>query len=164
MSESVVVTPEEATAEAPSQRMKVYWGHVACGILGLGLAWYSLIVHNRIKAGVSDACGISEICDIVIGSPRWGQFLGIPLGLFGMLFFAVVLLTAVSKTRKLQGDALLRLGVATVGVASSLGLEYVMWAIIHAGCPVCMSVHAVTLINFLLALAGWLRLRGTATG
>lgn len=164
MSESILNPPPEETTVQPSARMKVYWGQVVCGVLGLGLAWYSLIVHNRIKAGVSGACGISESCDIVIGSEQWGQFLGIPLGIFGMVYFVLVLLTAVSNRDKLKSDAMQRLVVAVAGVVFSLGLEYVMWVIIKAGCPVCMSIHVITLVNFLLALAGWWRLRRSAVG
>lgn len=164
MSESVLNPTSEDPSHPVPPRVKVYWGHVICGVIGLGLAWYSLIVHNRIKAGESGACGISESCDVVIGSEQWGQFLGIPLGLFGMLYFAIVLLTSVSNPGKIKVDAFQRLGVAIAGLLSSLGLEYVMWVIIKAGCPVCMSIHIVTLVNFLLALAGWLKLRRPATG
>lgn len=158
-------TREAITPEATRGPLRIAWPHAILALPGLGLSIYSIIVHNRVRAGVEGACGISQSCDNVIGSKQWGEFMGIPLGVFGTAFFVLVLVTAISTSNKPNLDTLQRLAVATVGVIFSLGLEYVMWVILKEGCPVCISVHIVTFINFAFALAGWLKLRrATATG
>lgn len=162
--DSPVSAPIAASETAPAKKLSIAWPQVVLSVPGLALSFYSIIVHNRIKAGVSDACGISQSCDTVIGHKVWGEFLGIPLGVFGLAFFVLVLVTAFSTSGKPKADALQRLALATVGTLFSLGLEYVMWVIIKAGCPVCISVHIVNFLNFGFALASWLRVRKQATG
>jgi uncharacterized membrane protein len=162
--DSPVSAPLAAAQAAPARKLSIAWPQVVLAMPGVALSIYSIIVHNRIKAGVSGACGISESCDVVIGSKDWGEFWGIPLGYFGLAFFAVVLVTAFSTSGKPKADALQRLAVATVGTLFSLGLEYVMWVVIKAGCPVCISVHILNFLNFGFALAGWLKVRRQAAG
>lgn len=149
---------------SPGAKLRIYWGHVACAAVGFGLSWYSLIVHNRIKAGVEDACGISQSCDTVIGHKVWGQIAGIPLGVYGMLFWVMVFVTAVSTKGQPKALALQRLAVATVGLLFSLGLEYVMWGIIKQACPICISVHITSLINFLVAVYLWRKVQSPVVG
>lgn len=149
----------------PAGRTEVAWLHVACGLVGLALAAYSWYLHVLIAAGGDSGCGISESisCDKVIGSKPWGAPFGVPLGIFGMAYFAIVLLTAVAKREERVSAAWQRLAVAGVGLVFSLGLEYVMWVILRHGCPVCMLTHGVTLINLGFALTGLFRAQGKGT-
>lgn len=137
---------------------RIAWAHVVCGVLGLGLSLYTVHLHNLAKAGKATGCGISTTisCDKVLAHPVWGEFLGLPLGFWGAAFFVIVLVTAVSTNQNFnpRGAALQRLGVATVGILTSLGLEWIMWRVIGALCPFCMATHAVTLANFLFAIWG----------
>lgn len=147
----------------------VSWPHVVLGLIGFGIAAYSLEVKRRLAAGEDSGCGISATisCDNVIGHPVYGQFLHIPWGVWGMMFFVIVLLTAVnringegqSRAAALRQAALWQLAVATTGILTSVALTYVSKAIIGAWCPVCMATHAVTTLLFVVSLIGWLKSR-----
>lgn len=148
--------PEPA---GPRDRSFVAWPQLVCAALGFGLSVYAFHIHQLVLAGENTGCGITATlsCDAVIGS-RFGVVLGIPLGLYGVVFFLVMALMSFSS----QGDSLpaakQRLVLATLAVLGSLALEYIMWAILHKGCPVCMSIHALCFINFFFAWAtyrGW---------
>lgn len=141
------------------------WDHILLAVLGLALSGYAVHLHNLVAAGAATGCGISETisCDKVIGSKPWGAPFGIPLGMFGLAYFGVVAVTAVNNPDlgwdAYRKAALVRLGLGTAGVLSSMALEFVMWVILRHGCPVCIATHLVTLVNFLFALVHWLRLR-----
>ena len=154
-------TLENEVPVTAAKKFAIAWPQIICGLLGLGLAGYSLYLHKLIEAGASTGCGISDTisCDKVIGSKPWGAPFGIPLGVFGAVYFVVVLVTAISSSKELVSATLQRLGLAVIGIVFSLGLEYVMWGILHHGCPVCISTHIVTLVNFVFALAAYVRLR-----
>jgi hypothetical protein len=49
---------------------------------GLGISLYSIVVKQRIDAGADTGCGFSQSinCDVVIGSEKYGTFLGLPWG------------------------------------------------------------------------------------
>ena len=157
-------TLENNSGTTAGKKIAIAWPQIICGLLGLGLAVYTLYLHKLIEAGASTGCGISDTisCDKVIGSKPWGAPFGIPLGVFGSVYFVIVLLTAFSPAQGWASATVQRLGVATVGIVFSLGLEYVMWGILHHGCPVCIMTHVVTLVNFVFALAAYFRLGRSA--
>ncbi len=130
--------------------------HCLLGFIGAGISLYTVKLHNLAKAGLDTGCGISASisCDTVLGHPKYGAILGIPLGFFGAFFFGLVVITAISTGPgfRPRAVALQRLLVATVGLLTSLALEYVMWAIIKKGCLYCMATHFITLLNFLWAV------------
>lgn len=137
------------------------WPFLVLGLLGLGVSGYAIHVHQLVAAGGSSACGISATvnCDAVIGS-KYGVLLGLPLGVWGMAYFAVMLLTATSDadtSRRLA--ALMRLAVSGAGFVAVLGLAYISYLIIKVSCPVCMTIHAVITLAFLYSLLECWRLR-----
>lgn len=140
---------------------EIAWFHVLCALVGLALAGYSWHLHNLVVAGADTGCGISESisCDKVIGSKPWGAPFGVPLGVFGLVYFAIVLLTSFAKVVDRPTAVTQRLLVACVGILFSLGLEFVMWVILRHGCPVCIITHLVTVVNLGFALVAWRRER-----
>ena len=136
------------------------WPHLVLAVLGIAVSIYAIWAHGRVESGLLTGCGISESisCDAVLGS-KWGKFFGIPLGYFGLLFWAIVGVTAISSAgTNLKNAALQRLGVAAVGLVFSIGLFYIGEFIIRKHCPICLSTHTLSLLNFVFAVVGWRRI------
>ena len=156
--------PSDSRSANPPKGLRVEWAHVALGVLGLAASAWAVQVHLLVKAGAETGCGISETisCDKVIGS-QYGQFFGIPLGVFGALFWALVILTAVSnQTSSTRGAAWQRFALGTVGLGTSLLLAWISLGVLRHLCLVCATTHILSGINFLVALAGVWKLRKTA--
>jgi len=154
-----------------TKKWRISLPHVVLGLLGLAIAYYSMIVKQRIDANADTGCGFSESinCDAVIGSSTYGTLFGLPWGIWGMAFFAVVLLLAVngktgneqagnrSSTQILLSEAAWRLGAATVGLLTSLALIYISKVKIGVWCPVCMATHATTFMLFVVSVVMYFR-------
>ena len=139
---------------AQPKGLRVAWPHIVLGVLGLAASAYATHLHALVKAGEATGCGISNTisCDKVIGS-QYGEMFGIPLGIFGALFWALVLVTAISSaTTSLRAAAWQRLIVGAVGLATSLVLAYISLGVLRKFCPVCATTHVLSGINFCVAL------------
>ena len=142
-----------------SGQTHIAWPHLVLALIGIALSIYAVWAHGRIEAGQSAGCSISDSisCDAVLGS-KWGKFFGIPLGYYGGVFWAIVAITAISSPGvNLKNAALQRLAVATVGLLFSLGLFYIAEFVIRKTCPICLSTHIASLVNFIFAVVGWRR-------
>lgn len=131
----------------------ITWPHVIIAILGILISIYAIWAHGRIEAGQSAGCSISETisCDQVLGS-KWGKFFGIPLGYFGIVFWVLVGITAINSAgSNLKMAILQRFGIALVGITCSAFLFYVSEFLIKKICPICLSTHILSLLNFLYA-------------
>lgn len=144
--------------DAPKSVPQIAWPHVLLGLLGVGISLYSVHLHNLVKAG-GDACGATATinCNAVLGS-RWAVIAGVPLGYYGALFFAIVIITAISTlppdTARRQ-IALPRLVIASGGLIGSIALTWISVVGIGSLCKVCLATHSVTLTNFLVASWGF---------
>lgn len=157
---SPIQTARDAAAPA-KPGVRVAWPHVVLGLLGMGAGLYAVHLHALVMAGRATGCGISETisCDKVLGS-TYGQFLGIPLGFYGALFWALVLVSSVSGTATSpRAAAWQRLGLASVGLLTSLALAWVSLGVLRHFCPVCATTHLLSGINFLFAAWGVAKLR-----
>ena len=155
LSEPVSVSALEVPAQ-PS--VKVNWPHLILGVIGGAISFYTVILHNQIKAGGS--CGAGD-CEAVIGS-KYGALMGIPVGVFGMLFYAVIILLSIvtkGSTATARQIAAQRLIVSSIGLASALGFFYISHMVIRAFCPYCMATHTTTLLIFIASLVGYLKAR-----
>lgn len=142
----------------------VAWPHIILALIGIALSIYAVWAHGRIEAGQSAGCTLSASisCDEVLGS-KWGKFAGVPLGYYGGIFWAIVAITAISGVgASLKNAALQRLGVATVGLLFSLFLFYIAEFVIGKTCPICLSTHMTSLVNFVFAVLGWRKVTKTA--
>lgn len=142
------------------------WSHLVLGALGFAISFYSLVVHNRLKAGQATGCDFSETinCESVLSS-QYGTMFHVPWGVWGMAFFVVVLLSASAREHN-AADALRaaswRLAIASAGIATSIALTYVSKVLIGAFCPVCLATHAVTLSLFVVSLFAFFKARKVA--
>ena len=145
--------PDVSAPSAPAARpLHVAWPHALLSVAGLAVSGYAWHVHRLIKAGDGSGCGISETisCDKVIGS-RYGELFHIPLGVYGLLFFALVLLCSVSTRpgpEARNSEQMQRFAISAIGVLSSVALEYISLRVIGAVCPVCLTTHFITLLLF----------------
>ena len=151
---------------ASENTMRLSWPHLYLGTLGFAISLYSVRLHNIIAAGGESGCGITDTftCDKVLSS-EWAKPFGIPLGVFGMAFFVVVILTGITTNPKTtrQQAALWRLLVMSAGICGSLALLYISFVIIRAACPVCMATHAVIFTLFIISLVQFLKARRTSS-
>lgn len=149
---------EIAAPATAGKTLHLSWPHLLLGAAGMALSVYSWHIHRVIKAGGESGCGLSESlnCDKVLSSP-YGEFFGIPLGVYGMMFFAIVLLTAVSTEANISWCQfrLTQLAIATAGILTSLGLLYISKVILQAYCPICLGIHTTTTLLFLTSLFQW---------
>ena len=147
--------PHDTTKVLPSapQKVRVAWPHVVLGALGIAAGAVAVYEHALVMAGKATGCGATETisCDKVLGSD-YGAVFGIPLGVYGMLFWAIVLLLSVEgKGTSPRSATWQRFAVASVGLGSSLVLAYVSLVVIGKFCPVCATTHVLSGLNFLVA-------------
>ena len=148
-------------AEQPEKSLRIFWPHIILGLIGLALSFYAVHAHLQIEAGQATGCSINETisCDDVIGS-KYGKFAGIPLGYFGAVFWIIVIISGIS-TSSLKNARLQALGVATVGLVTSIGLAYIAEFILHKICPICSGTHLTALVNFIYATWAWVKVPKT---
>lgn len=102
---------------------------------------YLTILHYK---HVIPPCTISLGCEKVLTS-QFATILGIPLGVFGSLFFLTLiflLLLGLNKYFKL---------LTLAGVVVSLVLLYIQAFILHAYCQYCLLVEAIIFSIFILS-------------
>jgi uncharacterized membrane protein len=158
-------TPVKVAA-AEEEWPRFSWPHMYLGGIGLAISLYAFLIHRRIMAGDPSGCRISETinCDKVLASP-YGAIFGIPLGVFGMAYFLVVILSAVTTNRNTtpRQETTQRLVVASLGLCATAVLSYISYGILKAACPICMTTHAVIIVTFLVSLWQFLKVRKTAS-
>ena len=158
-------TAAAATPESTEEWPRFSWPHMYLGALGIAISLYAFLIHRRIEAGGDSGCGFTETinCDKVLAS-AYGKIFGIPLGAFGMAYFTMVIITAITTNRKstLQQETGQRLALSSLGLASAVCLAYISYVIIKAACPICMATHATILAVFLVSLWQFFKVRRKA--
>ena len=142
---------------------KTQWSNVLLGFIGCLSSGYAVHVHRLAKAGADTGCGVSDTvsCDAVMTS-KWGELFGIPVGFYGLMFFAIVIVMAIatSSTKWTKPQfALQNLAIATVGFLTSVGFITISYFYIKKACPVCLATHATTFTLFLSSLFIYFRAR-----
>lgn len=154
------VAPLEAGLEEEWPRFS--WPHMYLGAIGFAISLYAFLVHGKIKAGGDSGCGFNDSinCDKVLAS-QYGTIFGIPLGAFGMAYFAIIVLSAITTNRSttLQQETTQRLILAALGLAATLVLSYISYIVLKAACPVCMATHATILVIFAVSLWQYFNVR-----
>lgn len=133
----------------------VPWTGLALAAAGLGISVYLTIVHY--STSVTLACTTSGVvnCEKVTTSPE-SRFLGAPVPLFGLAFFAVMLLANLPASWR-RDEAWVRIGrlaIAAGGVVFVLYLIYAELFRIDAICLWCSAVHLITGLLFGLVCFG----------
>ena len=131
---------------------------LAFAVLGLGSATYSLYIHYQLthQPGYLSACDINALfsCSNAYLS-RYGAVAGIPVALFGALWFAFVALLLIAAGR--PGSPLADsvgsyvFALATLALAGVLYLGYAAFFILKAVCIFCLITYVAVIGLFVLS-------------
>ena len=106
---------------------------------------YLTISHYK---NVVPPCSISSDCESVLTS-RFATILGIPLALFGVLYFlALIFLLLLAKEQNIFPKFFKFLALA--GIVASFVLLYLQAFVLHAFCQYCLLVEAIIFLIFIL--------------
>ncbi len=128
-----------------------------CAVIGLAAASASLYVHYQIltQPGYTSPCDINATfgCSNAYRSP-YGSLFGVPVALFGVLWFAFVIVLLVVSWRSAAGvqeniPAYL-FALSTIGLAVVLYLAYAAFFILKELCIFCLVTYAVVIALFCL--------------
>lgn len=152
------------TGSSGAPRAGVHPISLLLGLAGFGVSLWALVESVKLGKGATDlGCDINNLvnCTKVIGS-EYGKIAGIPLGAFGMSYFGVVIAAALlPKFAEMtpRWISTWRLPVAAIGAIVSLGLAYISYFRLEAVCAVCSTVHAISIVNFVVVLVSFLKSR-----
>ena len=144
----------ESVALASPPRVTAY---VGLALLGLGAATASTWVHYRLLSDptYTSFCDVNATVSCTEAyTSRFGTVAGVPVALFGLLFFAFVLglvaLCARSSTAapNLPGYVF---GLSTIGLAAVLYLAYASFVILKAVCVLCLGSYVAVIGLFLIS-------------
>jgi uncharacterized membrane protein len=122
-------------------------------LLGLVDAWY---LADMAFAGASLTCNVAglEGCNVVAQS-AYSKVFGLPLALYGALFYAMFILALGYVHFKPGRLSTIALGIcATSGVLFSGYFLYVQFFLIKALCIYCLGSAAITACIFILVIWG----------
>lgn len=133
-------------------------------LIGFFVSLYALFLHikNLMTPGAGSICDINATinCSAVIGS-KYGEFASIPLGSYGMAYFALLFAAAitpkfVSTTKKQL--AIIEIGLAAIGVLVVGLLMGISYGILKLVCPTCSVTHALVLLYACVKSFEWFKL------
>lgn len=130
-------------------------------LLGLGLAAFLTYGHYFDQAVITSTCpaaGTSTVidCGAVTTSPESIIF-GLPVALYGLVYFVVMLAMCVPAAWRSPSMwlARARLGLNVAGIGFVVYLVSVELLQVHHICIYCTGVHVVQFALFLLVVTGW---------
>lgn len=133
---------------APVARMAI----AALSLVGFLIAGY-LLLHRLGLVGQL-LCGVGGACEAVQSS-RWATQFGVPVPVFGVVGYLVLLAVALLGMQPGWADrriSLVLLVLSGGAVAFSAYLTYLEAFVIHAWCRYCVASASVTVLIFLLSL------------
>jgi len=127
-------------------------------LLGLGASLTSTYVHYNllVDRSYSSICDVNSTvsCSQAYLSP-YGSFLGVPVALGGVFFFAIVLALAALSGRKTpqagESAPAYIFALSTIGLAFALYLGYASFFILHAVCILCVTTYVAVIAIFIIS-------------
>lgn len=123
---------------------------IIIGIVGVVVSAYALSLHNKETADTF--CNINETfnCDVV-NKGQYSEIAGIPVAIFGMIGYAVLIIGAVlaMKRKNLWEYVMMAAGL---GLAFALYLTYLEAFVIEAYCLVCLASQLLILVAFIISV------------
>lgn len=125
---------------------------LALGLLGFSDATYLTVKHYT---GGTIPCTITHGCDTVTSS-AYSAIAGVPVALFGALFYLSAILLAIAYWQT-QQRGLLRifLVLSSVAFLASLGFVYLQAFVIHAWCQYCLLSALTSTLLCVVATLSW---------
>lgn len=148
-----MASPIDAQQDSPVR----FAGYAAFAALGLAASTASTWVHYRILADPTYAsfCDVNTTFNCTEAySSRFGAFGGVPVALFGVIFFVFVFglialcWRSVAAAPNLAGYIF---AVSTIGLAVVLYLAYASFVILKAVCVLCAGTYVAVIGLFLLS-------------
>jgi uncharacterized membrane protein len=134
------------------------WRSLVCtavALVGIGVSIYVTVLHY---AHVAPACSDTGAidCQRVLTSPQ-SVFLGIPVPLYGLVFFVGMFVLCIPKLWRttLWWVPWLRLVGSSVGILFALRLIYEELFVIRKLCLWCTSAHVLAFVMFVVIVTGW---------
>jgi len=124
-------------------------------LAGIGVSVYVTILHYaHVKPVCSDSGAIN--CLKVLTSPQ-SVFLGIPVPVYGLLFFVVMFVACVPRLWQttLWWVPWARLAMAAIGIVFALRLIYEELFVIRSLCLWCTGAHVLSFAMFVIIVTGW---------
>ena len=93
-------------------------------------------------------------CDVV-NSSKYSEIFGIPLAIFGALFYlSIIVILLLSKRIEFikENSIIIIFGISLIGVLYSAYLTYLELAVIHAICQYCVISAILTVGLFIVAI------------
>lgn len=105
------------------------------------------LMYEQITKPAWTPCTINAVvnCDAVIKG-EVSKTLGIPTPIYGLVGYALILLGAIWKSRKLV------MSMAAFGLVFCMYIAYVELVMLKVICPVCIGCQVDMIISFVLAL------------
>jgi uncharacterized membrane protein/protein-disulfide isomerase len=131
---------------------------MAFAALGLGAASMSSYVHYKLltEQNYSSFCDVNAAvnCTQAYLSP-YGSFMGVPVALFGVLFFALVLLLVAiaGRDKAAARDAVPAyvFAISTAGLAFVLYLAWASFTQLHTVCVLCATTYVSVIAIFIIS-------------
>jgi len=148
-----MASPLDLQQDAPVR----FAAYTVLAALGLAAASASTWVHYRMLNDPTYAsfCDVNATFNCTEAySSRYGVFGGVPVAVFGVIFFAFVLVLvalcsrSAAATRNLPGYLF---ASSTIGLAVVLYLAYASFVILKAVCVLCVGTYAAVIGLFLLS-------------
>lgn len=131
---------------------KISKSTIIIGLSGFCVSLYALILHIKhlMSPGAGAICDVNATinCSAVIGS-KYGEFAAIPLGAYGMAYFAILLSAAITPkfspmTKKQLAYIEMSLGfIGVLVVGLLMGISY---GILKLMCPTCSVIHVLVIL------------------
>ncbi len=125
-------------------------------VLGLADAFYLAETAMR---GADLTCNISGLdgCNLVAKS-EYAHFFGIPLGVYGVVFYLLfVLLIGLAFWKPMRKVDLALVALGAVGISMSAYFLYIQLVLIQAVCVYCLASAVIAALLF--AVVSWLTFR-----
>ena len=130
-------------------RLKIY-GAFLLGLMGLA-ASVATIYALPLEGTTSLSCGIEQFSFSTALKSQFSKVFGIPLGIFGVFYFAFWLLNLRAFQMTSNEGYLCSLSwVALLGAVGSLVLAIIMFLVLKAPCLYCFLAHIANIGSFLL--------------
>lgn len=131
---------------------KTPWILLALGTVGFLDSVYLSIIHFTNNSIICDG---TNACDLVLTSP-YSSFAGIPLALYGVIFYAYIIIVSNLMLDKIKNGSNLSpkliTPVAFLGFSFSLYFTYLQAFIINSYCTFCLISAGTATLIFITAL------------
>lgn len=138
---------------------------VVLGVIGFFVSLYSLAIHLQVtlKTGGSQLCDINSTvsCSAVIGS-SYGEIASIPLGAYGMTYFAIIISAAIMPKMAQINRKWLSFWestIAAVGFVSVCALVYISYFKLQMVCPTCTITQAIVVVYSITKLIQFIKVK-----